>query len=160
MPRSVARRRRPAKSPTQATDPEAYPRAAAIFGANLSTARERSGISQIALAARSGKARGYISAVEAGRWNLTFSTAEVLANAVGVPLPDLLNPSWATQEGSEVRPSDIVPVKPGNLSIDLPADEAFVVARVCAERLKRNIPLIDPATRSVVAVVSRSPATG
>ena len=62
--------------------------ARADLGANLRALR--GGVSVLELARRSGVARGTIAALEAGDGNPTVDTLYALANALGVPLSDLL----------------------------------------------------------------------
>src|SRR5919197_1417246 len=62
-----------------------------VIGAALRDLRGRSGVSALELARRSGVARGTIAALEAGEGNPTVDTLYALANALGVPLSDLLD---------------------------------------------------------------------
>jgi transcriptional regulator with XRE-family HTH domain len=62
--------------------------ASSEIGANLRALR--GGVSVLELARRSGVARGTIAALEAGDGNPTVDTLYALANALGVPLSDLL----------------------------------------------------------------------
>jgi transcriptional regulator with XRE-family HTH domain len=63
---------------------------ARIAGANVRALRARSGLSALELARRSGVARGTLAQLEAGQGNPTVDTLYALANALGVPLADLL----------------------------------------------------------------------
>jgi transcriptional regulator with XRE-family HTH domain len=63
---------------------------AGIAGANVRALRTRAGLSALELARRSGVARGTLAQLEAGQGNPTVETLYVLANALGVPLADLL----------------------------------------------------------------------
>jgi transcriptional regulator with XRE-family HTH domain len=65
----------------------------AIFGVNLRRARERLGLTQQQLADAAGSGRSYISAIEGGMENLSIQTAEALAEAVGMSIQQLFDPS-------------------------------------------------------------------
>jgi transcriptional regulator with XRE-family HTH domain len=60
------------------------------FGLALRRKRNLKGITQSALAALTGVSRSYISEVECGRQNISLEKAELLAQAVGCRLADLL----------------------------------------------------------------------
>ncbi len=62
----------------------------AKFGARLRTIRTRKGISQEALAAMAGLHRTYISSVERGERNVTITTIEKLAKALGLSMAQLM----------------------------------------------------------------------
>ncbi len=70
---------------------------------NLRVLREAAGLSVLELARRSGVARGTINTLEAGGGNPTVDTLYALANALGVPLADLLE---APGEAHVVRAGD------------------------------------------------------
>jgi transcriptional regulator with XRE-family HTH domain len=57
---------------------------------NVRAYRDRHGLSQEALAEACGLHRTYVGSVERGERNVTLSTLEVLAKALGVSVPDLL----------------------------------------------------------------------
>jgi transcriptional regulator with XRE-family HTH domain len=61
-----------------------------LIGATVRELRARTGVSLLELARRSGVARGTITALEAGDGNPTVDTLYALANALGVPLSELL----------------------------------------------------------------------
>jgi transcriptional regulator with XRE-family HTH domain len=65
--------------------------AAIEIGSNVGELRRRAGLSALELARRSGVARNTLSALEAGRGNPTIETLYALADALGVPLSDLLD---------------------------------------------------------------------
>lgn len=132
---------------------QTYPKVATTFGTNLAKAREAAGISQLDIASAAGRARSYVSAIESGRWNLTLRTAEALAEAVGQTLSDLLNPAWGGP-GNAPQVSAKLPHSSDSLAIEMPSPVAFEVARVAALHLKRPVPLIEPRSRVVIAVVS------
>ena len=63
----------------------------AAFGARLREARVRRGMSQDELAADSGLHRAYIGGVERGERNPSLTSIARLADAVGVPVGDLMD---------------------------------------------------------------------
>lgn len=63
---------------------------ASVAGARIRALRSAAGLSAQALARRSGVARGTLAQLERGEGNPTVDTLYALANAVGVPLADLL----------------------------------------------------------------------
>jgi transcriptional regulator with XRE-family HTH domain len=60
------------------------------FGERLREIRTRKGLSQEGLAAAAGLHRTYISSVERGERNVTLTTIEKLAAALGVSMTDLI----------------------------------------------------------------------
>jgi transcriptional regulator with XRE-family HTH domain len=64
--------------------------AALLIGENVKQLRRRAGLPALELSRRSGVARNTIAALEAGQSNPTVDTLYALANALGVPLSDLL----------------------------------------------------------------------
>jgi transcriptional regulator with XRE-family HTH domain len=64
----------------------------AILAANLRALRARKRISQEELAEICGLHGTYIGSVERGERNITLSSLEVLAKALGVSVPKLLTP--------------------------------------------------------------------
>lgn len=62
----------------------------AKFGERLRELRTRKGLSQEGLAAAAGLHRTYISSVERGERNVTITTIEKLANALGVEMRELI----------------------------------------------------------------------
>ena len=71
---------------------KASKRLASVLAANLRSYRGRMQLSQEALAERSGLHRTYVGSVERGERNVTLSSLEVLARALGVSVPELLTP--------------------------------------------------------------------
>ena len=63
-----------------------------VFASNVRTLRHTKGVSQEQLALTCGLHRTYIGSVERGERNVTLSTLEVLASALGVSVPQLLTP--------------------------------------------------------------------
>jgi hypothetical protein len=49
-----------------------------------------------------------------------------------------------------------MPPQPGTLSIELPAGQAFEVALIAARHVGKSLPLIEPGTREIKAVVPKS----
>lgn len=64
-----------------------------VIAKNVRALRHSKGLSQEELAAVCGLHRTYIGSIERGERNVTLSTLEVLANALGVTVPSLLTPS-------------------------------------------------------------------
>lgn len=77
--------------------------ARAIIGWNLRRLRVAQGLSQERLALAAGIDRAYVGRVERGSENVTVTTLEALATALGVPIVDLL---VAPAEG-DTRPSPL-----------------------------------------------------
>lgn len=77
---------------TEDTLPTQYPPAKIRFGAKLRLAREKSQLSQEALAEKAGLHRTYIGQVERGERNISVDSMERLADAVGEHLWDMLRP--------------------------------------------------------------------
>lgn len=67
-------------------------RLTSVLAANLRSHRRRMQLSQEALAERCGLHRTYVGSVERGERNVTLSSLEVLARALGVSVPELLTP--------------------------------------------------------------------
>ncbi|MDO4795171.1 MAG: helix-turn-helix transcriptional regulator [Brachymonas sp.] len=68
------------------------PRARDVFAHNLRLLRRIKDISQEALALDAGLNRTYVSDVERGSRNISIDNMESLAQALDVPLKDLLDP--------------------------------------------------------------------
>lgn len=64
-----------------------------VFARRLRQVRQQQALSQEALAARSGLHRTYVGAVERGERNISIDNMERLAQALQVPLTDLLQDS-------------------------------------------------------------------
>ena len=60
------------------------------FGQRLRLLRKEESISQEELAARAGVHRTYVSSVERGERNVSLETIAKLANALGVPLREMM----------------------------------------------------------------------
>jgi transcriptional regulator with XRE-family HTH domain len=67
-------------------------RLTSVLAANLRSYRRTMRLSQEALAERCGLHRTYVGSVERGERNVTLSSLEVLAHALGVSVPKLLTP--------------------------------------------------------------------
>ncbi|MFZ6731193.1 helix-turn-helix domain-containing protein [Undibacterium sp. Ji42W] len=63
-----------------------------IFGQNLRRARRHKEVSQEDLALRSDLSRSYVSGVERGIRNVSIDNMDLLAQALGIPIRDLLDP--------------------------------------------------------------------
>lgn len=61
-----------------------------VFGQNIKCLRKEQGLSQEALAAKAGLHRTYVGAVERGERNITLGSANRIAQALSVPLSELL----------------------------------------------------------------------
>jgi transcriptional regulator with XRE-family HTH domain len=72
-----------------------------ILAANLRTYRKAKNLSQEELAATCELHRTYIGSVERGERNVTLSTLEVLAKALGVSVVELLT-KRAIQDGTQL----------------------------------------------------------
>jgi transcriptional regulator with XRE-family HTH domain len=71
---------------------KASKRLTSVLAANLRSYRGRMQLSQEGLAERCGLHRTYVGSVERGERNVTLSSLEVLARALGVSVPELLTP--------------------------------------------------------------------
>lgn len=70
----------------------ARPVAKVLFGVRLRAAREALRVSQEMLAEQAGLHRTYIGQVERGERNISVDNMEKLADAVGIPLWEMLRP--------------------------------------------------------------------
>ena len=70
-----------------------------IFARNLRIARQMKGWSQEGLAFESDLHRGYLSQVERGLRNISIDNMGLVADALDVPLHDLVNPHKFTLNG-------------------------------------------------------------
>lgn len=73
--------------------PAKQPSAREIFGQNLRRARRLKDISQEDLALRADLSRTYVSEVERGVRNVSIDNMGLLAQALGIPLRDLVDPA-------------------------------------------------------------------
>lgn len=67
-----------------------------LVAINVRAAREQRGLTVLQLAQRSGIAKGTITAVESGRANPTIDTLSAIADALALPLTDLIAPAGDT----------------------------------------------------------------
>jgi transcriptional regulator with XRE-family HTH domain len=72
-----------------------------ILANNIRTFRKIKGLSQEALAEMCNVHRTYIGAVERGERNVTLSTLELIAKAIGVDVPGLLTEGSIDGNGRE-----------------------------------------------------------
>lgn len=63
-----------------------------VFSRNLRRVRRLREMSQEDLALEAGMTRAYLSSVELGKRNISIDNMGLLADAVGVPLRDLVDP--------------------------------------------------------------------
>jgi transcriptional regulator with XRE-family HTH domain len=70
---------------------------AATIGAQIAQRRTQRGISAAELARRAGLSKGTMSAIESGTANPTIATLEALAEALRIPLTDLLTRTISTE---------------------------------------------------------------
>lgn len=77
--------------------------ASRLVAVNVRAAREQRGLTVLQLAQRSGIAKGTITAVESGRANPTIDTLSAIADALALPLTDLIAPG--SDAGPRVRRS-------------------------------------------------------
>ena len=63
-----------------------------VFARNLRQSRRLKDLSQEALALQAGLSRTYLSEVERGTRNIAIDNMGLLAETLGVPLSDLVNP--------------------------------------------------------------------
>lgn len=66
--------------------------ARAVFARNLRLARRLRDVSQEALALQAGLSRTYVSEIERGERNVSIDNMGLLADALGIPLRDLVDP--------------------------------------------------------------------
>jgi transcriptional regulator with XRE-family HTH domain len=64
-----------------------------VFARNLRRARRLKDLTQESVALDAGVPRAYLSRVERGTINISMDSADALAQALGVPLRDLVDPS-------------------------------------------------------------------
>jgi transcriptional regulator with XRE-family HTH domain len=74
-----------------------------VFGANLRRARRLKEVSQEELAFRSNLSRTYVSEVERGVRNVSIDNMGHLAEALGVPLKDLVDPQMFSALGDKLN---------------------------------------------------------
>lgn len=74
-----------------------------VFGKNLRRARRLKDISQEELASRADLSRSYVSEVERGIRNVSIDNMGLLAQALGLPLRDLLDPDMFSVLGDRTK---------------------------------------------------------
>lgn len=70
-----------------------------VLAANVRAHRARLGLSQEAFADTCGLHRTYVGAVERAERNVTLTTLETLAAALGISVPQLLTPHFGETHG-------------------------------------------------------------
>jgi transcriptional regulator with XRE-family HTH domain len=65
-----------------------------VFARNVRKLRRLQEVSQEALALESGLSRTYVSEIERGERNVSIDNMGALADALGVPLKDLVDPAY------------------------------------------------------------------
>lgn len=74
-----------------------------IFGLNLRRARRLKDVSQEELAFRSNLSRTYVSEVERGVRNVSIDNMGQLAEALGIPLKELVDPEMFSALGDKLN---------------------------------------------------------
>jgi transcriptional regulator with XRE-family HTH domain len=95
------------------------PAPAELAGATVRELRTRAGLSALELSRRSGVARGTLAQLESGNGNPTVETLYALADALGVPLADLLAVEPPVDPVRVVRAGDGVAVHGAALDAEL-----------------------------------------
>ena len=72
---------------------KSQPTAREVFAKNLRRVRRLKDLTQEALALDAGVPRAYLSRVERGNINISIDSASLLAQAIGVPLHELVDPT-------------------------------------------------------------------
>ena len=83
--------------------PQVTPTPRQIFGMNLRRARRLKDVSQEELAFRSNLSRTYVSEVERGVRNVSIDNMGQLAEALGVPLKELVDPEMFSALGDKLN---------------------------------------------------------
>jgi transcriptional regulator with XRE-family HTH domain len=125
-----------------------------IIADNLTRARSVAKLSQGRLGEKSGLGRMTVQRIESGRGNVTVNNLEKVCNALSIPPAQLLTQGGAAASlpqgaQNDVRFGDAVPATEDQLAIELPAGQAFEVARWAATVFRRTITLINPINRSI-----------
>lgn len=87
------------RSHTAETAPHGRMDLRSVLAANVRTHRARLGLSQEAFAGVCGLHRTYVGAVERAERNVTLSTLDTLAAALGISVLQLLTPSSGAKHG-------------------------------------------------------------
>lgn len=89
-----------------------------VFAKNLRMARIDAGLSQERLAHEAGLDRAFVGTLERGQRNISIDNVELLAQAVGLPAHELMDPALAERRGFDPtlarspRTARPYPVKP------------------------------------------------
>lgn len=70
-----------------------------VFARNIRLARIHAGISQEGLAAEAGLDRAFVGTLERGQRNISIDNVELIAQAIGIPAHELLNPGLPQERG-------------------------------------------------------------
>lgn len=73
-----------------------------VFARNIRLARIHAGISQEGLAAEAGLDRAFVGTLERGQRNISIDNVELIAQAIGIPAHELLNPGLPEERGFDV----------------------------------------------------------
>jgi DNA-binding XRE family transcriptional regulator len=73
-----------------------------IFARNVRLVRVNAGVSQERLANDAGVDRAFVGSVERGLRNISIDYVEMLAQAIGAPAHELMNPDMPQQRGLDV----------------------------------------------------------
>lgn len=128
------------------------------LGANVKAARLDLGLTQEVLGTQTGRGRVYIQRIESGSTNVTLETLVSLTLALSRSVTELLQPPDEGYKSHDVNQvGSQVSLQPGDLAIVLPAGQAFEAGQVLAGYLGKEVPLIDPDTRTVSGVAGIPP---
>jgi len=73
-----------------------------VFARNVRLVRVNAGVSQERLANDAGVDRAFVGSVERGLRNISIDYVEMLAQAIGAPAHELMNPDMPQQRGLDV----------------------------------------------------------
>ena len=73
-----------------------------VFARNIRLARIHDRLSQEGLAAEAGLDRAFVGTLERGQRNISIDNVELIANAIGIPAHELLDPDLPQDRGFDV----------------------------------------------------------